>query len=127
TPIRPNWDGLLPVPGDGRYEWAGFRDRDELPLAYDPPRGYVATANENTIPPDHPAHGKGIGYEWSDDARARRLQEMLAGGGRFSLEDSLRMQTDTVSTQARRVVAVVRGLRSEDARLARALATLRAW
>lgn len=24
APIRPNWDGLLPVPGDGRYEWAGF-------------------------------------------------------------------------------------------------------
>ena len=25
TPIRPNWDGLMPVPGDGRYEWAGLR------------------------------------------------------------------------------------------------------
>ena len=24
TPARPNWDGLLPVPGDGRYEWNGF-------------------------------------------------------------------------------------------------------
>ena len=24
TPIRPNWDGLMPVPGDGRYEWAGL-------------------------------------------------------------------------------------------------------
>ncbi len=22
TPVRPNWDGLMPVPGDGRYEWA---------------------------------------------------------------------------------------------------------
>src|SRR5262249_52016836 len=21
APRRPNWDGLLPVPGDGRYEW----------------------------------------------------------------------------------------------------------
>ncbi|MEJ0063982.1 MAG: penicillin acylase family protein [Caulobacteraceae bacterium] len=27
APIRPNWDGLLPVPGDGRYEWKGFPDR----------------------------------------------------------------------------------------------------
>ncbi|MDQ0040928.1 acyl-homoserine lactone acylase PvdQ [Variovorax boronicumulans] len=24
TPIRPNWDGLMPVPGDGRYEWRAF-------------------------------------------------------------------------------------------------------
>ncbi|HEV7627077.1 MAG TPA: penicillin acylase family protein, partial [Streptomyces sp.] len=26
VPLRPNWDGTLPVPGDGRYEWAGFQD-----------------------------------------------------------------------------------------------------
>jgi penicillin amidase len=31
APIRPNWDGLLPVPGDGRYEWAGFWRSDQLP------------------------------------------------------------------------------------------------
>ena len=31
APVRPNWDGLLPVPGDGRYEWAGMRDQRELP------------------------------------------------------------------------------------------------
>jgi penicillin amidase len=24
APKRPNWDGALPVPGDGRYEWTGF-------------------------------------------------------------------------------------------------------
>ena len=31
TPIRPNWDGLMPVPGDGRYEWAGFLSGDKPP------------------------------------------------------------------------------------------------
>ena len=30
TPIRPNSDGVLPVPGDGRYEWNGYLDRDLL-------------------------------------------------------------------------------------------------
>src|SRR6185503_4269151 len=24
APIRPNWDGLWPVPGNGRFEWTGF-------------------------------------------------------------------------------------------------------
>ena len=33
TPTAPNWDGLLPVPGDGRYEWAGFRVGEELPAS----------------------------------------------------------------------------------------------
>ena len=58
TPIRPNWDGLTPVPGDGRYEWAGYRPRSELPSEHNPARGYVVTANENNIPLDHPAGRK---------------------------------------------------------------------
>ena len=38
-PVRREWDGLMPVPGDGRYEWAGFRNMDELPREQDPDRG----------------------------------------------------------------------------------------
>ena len=127
NPIRPNWDGLLPVPGDGRYEWAGRRDRDELPFEYNPPRGYVVTANENNIPPGHPAFSKGVGYEWSDPARAQRLQALFASKDRFSLADSERMQTDTVSTHAQRISRLLPALRSEDPRVADALQLLRAW
>ena len=38
-PRRPNWDGLLPVPGDGAFEWNGFHDMDVLPVEYNPERG----------------------------------------------------------------------------------------
>ena len=31
SPIRPNWDGLTPVPGDGRFEWDGFYTSEHLP------------------------------------------------------------------------------------------------
>lgn len=41
APVRANWDGLMPVPGDGRYEWNGLRRGDELPSAYNPKEGYV--------------------------------------------------------------------------------------
>ena len=44
-PRRTNHDGLLPVPGDGRHEWQGFFDMDALPEEYNPPRGFIATAN----------------------------------------------------------------------------------
>ena len=30
-PIRRNWSGLLPVPGDGRYEWDGYLPIASLP------------------------------------------------------------------------------------------------
>ena len=58
APIRPNWDGLPPVPGDGRYEWAGVHRFDDLPSAVNPRRGFVATANEMNLPPDYPYREK---------------------------------------------------------------------
>ena len=36
APRRPNWDGLLPVPGDGRYEWDGFHPLEDLPRTHQP-------------------------------------------------------------------------------------------
>lgn len=131
TPIRPNWDGLTPVPGDGRYEWSGFRHGDELPWEFNPARGYVVTANENNIPPDHPAANKGVGYEWSDAARARRLKSafeaQVARGQRFTLEDSERLQTDIVASPAQRLLKLVANLRSSDAQQDAALRLLQAW
>ncbi|HLZ83670.1 MAG TPA: penicillin acylase family protein, partial [Caulobacteraceae bacterium] len=67
-PRRSNWDGLTPVPGDGRYEWGGFLTQDELPSQFNPERGWVATANEMNLPPGYPAGTLNIGYEWADPA-----------------------------------------------------------
>ena len=53
-PRRRDHDGLLPVPGDGRYEWDDFHDMDALPVEFNPPRGFVATANALTLPADYP-------------------------------------------------------------------------
>ncbi len=103
SPVRPNWDGLLPVPGDGRYEWAGFFPADELPCVVDPEAGYVATANEPNLPPDWPHEAKQIGYEWLERSRMNRITEVLAAQPRHGLADSCALQTDIVSLRARRL------------------------
>ncbi len=126
-PIRPNWDGLTPLPGDGRYEWAGYRHRDELPSERNPARGYVVTANENNIPLEHPARRKGIGAEWSDAARSQRLKSLLAGRERVGVADSLAWQNDTVSMHAHRVMALLGPLSSTEPGVRRALDLLRRW
>jgi len=36
-PLRRNWSGLLPVPGDGRYEWDGYLPITALPHEVNPP------------------------------------------------------------------------------------------
>lgn len=127
TVIRPGWDGLTPVPGDGRYEWAGFRDMDELPRALNPSSGYLVTANENTIPRDHPAMSKGVGYEWSDESRSTRLKQLLSSSAPHSLDESRAFQLDTVSPPAQRVIALLRDMRDVPATVEPLLRLLREW
>ncbi len=120
APIRPNWDGLLPVPGDGRYEWAGFRDGNELPRTLNPEQGFLATANEMNLTPA--TAGLSLGFEWANASRKQRVDELLSGAPKLSIEDALRFQSDQLSIPARRLLAVVRAIEGE--RLAAALSRL---
>ncbi len=104
APIRPNWDGLLPVPGNGRYEWQGYRDMDELPVEVNPERGWVATANEMNLPPGYDVP---LGWEWAGPYRRQRIGEVLAAGNAVTVDDAVRLQTDYVSIPARRLLALL--------------------
>jgi len=104
-PKRTNFDGLLPVPGDGRYEWDGFWDMDVLPEEFNPPRNWVGTANSMTLPPDYDIDTYRVGFEWSAPWRYRRLQEVLSQPGKFKPQSSLALQRDYTSTLAKTVLA----------------------
>ncbi len=62
TPIRPKHDGLLPVPGNGGYEWKGYLSVKDLPQDLNPKSGWLATANHNILPKDYKHE---IGYEFA--------------------------------------------------------------
>jgi penicillin G amidase len=127
VPRRPNWDGLLPVPGDGRYEWDGFLDADELPVEFNPPRGWVASANEMNLPERYPHEEKKVGFEWYAPYRYERIAEVLRENPSFGLEDSVKLQTDYLSVPARRIIARLRRLRTGDPELERTLEMLKSW
>jgi penicillin amidase len=126
-PRRPNWDGLLPVPGDGRYEWDGFLDDAELPAEFNPPRGWVASANELNLPGDYPHEEKKVSFEWYAPYRYGRIAEVIDENPRFGLEDSVKLQTDYLSIPARRIVARLRRLRPTDHVSEQALKLLTGW
>jgi penicillin G amidase len=127
APVRNNWDGLLPVPGDGRYEWAGFHGKGVLPFNFNPAEGFFATANEMNLPRGYANEQKRIGFEWTDRSRIDRITELLRGNAQARLSDSMAIQTDTVSTQSRRAVALLQDLSAPDADTAKALALLKTW
>jgi len=127
TPARPNWDGLFPVPGDGRYEWKGFVEDGGLPVSRNPAAGFFATANEMNVPADYPMDQRKLGYEWADPTRAIRIKEVLAATPKGTLADSMALQTDATSAQSRRGVALLRGLSSTSPDVVRALGLIKGW
>lgn len=126
TPVRPNWDGTLPVPGDGRYEWDGFYDMDELPGAVNPQRGWFATANEMNLPDGFPKD-RTITYDWYAPSRRDRLGEVLDAAVTPSLRDMVQLQSDFVSVPARRILARVRSLDIDDPEAVDGLPMLLEW
>ncbi|MGD8728207.1 MAG: penicillin acylase family protein [Gemmatimonadota bacterium] len=114
TPDRDGWNGRLPVPGTGEYEWKGFRD--DLPREFNPERGYIATANNNvTSPPGY--EGRPVFYHSSrgvETSRIARLHELLGTGGKLTIEDHERIQHDTYLLAAERDIPLFQGWTSKD-------------
>jgi penicillin amidase len=124
-PRRRNWDGLLPVPGDGRYEWDGFFDMDALPVELNPARGFTGTANSMNLPADFPIAERRVGFEWSAPWRYRRLWEVLSEQTEHTVRDSLALQRDYHSVLAREVLRRLPAATSGAA--AAPLGMLREW
>jgi len=118
APKRPNWDGLLPVPGDGRYEWNGFWSGNQLPFSYNPAKGWFSSSNEMNLPADYPYRERKLGFEWTNGSRHARIEEVLAGTPKVSIEDSMRLQNDDLAIPARRLVALLQPLADPRAKAA---------
>jgi penicillin amidase len=126
APIRRNWSGLVPVPGDGRYEWDGYLPIKAKPHVLNPPEGFIVTANNNLIPPDYP-YRDAVGWEWADPYRFARVVEVLSSGRKLNLMDMMALQTDVLAIPARSLVPLLASLRSTDARAERARQLLLDW
>lgn len=116
------WDGRLPVPGNGEYEWTGFRD--DLPREYNPARGYIATANHDIHPPgfDPPLFFKNGTFP-----RIDRLNQLLSAGNSFTVEDFKRMQHDTYWAGATERQALLGGWTGASPELESARSLVAGW
>ncbi len=126
APIRPNSSGLVPVPGDGRFDWAGYLPIIEKPHSYNPPEGYIGTANNNLTAESYP-HRDAIGWSWADPYRFARIGEVLGSGRKVSMMDMMRLQTDYTSIAARSLVPMLASLPSSNPATERARQSLLGW
>lgn len=100
-PIRPRTiNPLLPLPGwDRSAEWQGFVPFEQLPHLYNPPEGFIATANNKIVDDTYPYR---ISELWEPPARFLRLREVLSKDRRFSAREFELLQNDQFSFYARR-------------------------
>ena len=125
-PIRRNWSGLLPVPGDGRYEWDGYLPIKALPYEANPSRGFIATANNYLLPDDYPYKDL-LHFEWTDAFRASRITEVLGSGRLFSVAEMTRLQNDDLSVVARALTPLLRDVTLTNPASATARDVLTTW
>jgi penicillin amidase len=88
---------LSPVPTDGRdasHEWAVYIPFDQMPQAFDPVGGIVATANSRVVPDGYPFP---ITLEWADPYRNERIWKVLQAKSGLVPADMLALQTDVYS------------------------------
>ncbi|MGV3481388.1 MAG: penicillin acylase family protein [Sphingobium sp.] len=108
APIRGGGhDGLLPAPGDGRYDWTGRYGAEKLPRDYNPAKGWFATANQDNLPADYSKTQGPLAFSFREPYRYERIVAVLKDQSRHTLADSAALQQDVMSTPARQLCALI--------------------
>lgn len=126
APIRRNFSGMVPIPGDGRYDWDGYLPIVKKPNVYNPASGYFATANEDVTPANYD-QWDAIGFQWADPFRGDRIAEELESGKKLTMEDMKSLQTDYRSLPARQLVPLLLDLEVAPGMLEGAREVLSGW
>jgi penicillin amidase len=103
--------GQVPSPGwDARYDWTGFLEPTLTPREIDPPRGWIATANQRIHGADYPYY---ITNEWAAPYRMQRIEQLLAARAKHDIDSLRDIQADVVSLGSQRLLPFIRKARSD--------------
>ena len=103
APIRKAHSGLVPVSGNGNFEWENYIEIIKKPNLFNPEKGYIATANQNVTPDDYDRWGV-IGYDWADPYRGDRINSFLESKDKFNMEDMTNLQIDYYSIPSKQII-----------------------
>ena len=128
-PIRKIYDGDVPVDGSsGDFEWQGFIPFDELPVSYNPSRGWIITANQNPFPENYAYRVHG---EFASPFRSLEIRARLTSHDGWKPPEMITVEKDVYSAfsyfLARQIVAACARKKPADSQIQTAAALLRTW
>jgi penicillin amidase len=137
VPLRPAYGDVWGKPldrfwGNGwdnlRAEWKGYIPFDQLPSAFDPPSGFLATANSRVTTDKSPYP---LTLEWAGPYRVERIYKMLQGRDQLTPADMLAVQNDVYSEVdqelGHRFAYAIDHTPGADDRLKKAADLMRSW
>jgi penicillin G amidase len=126
-PIRPQGaSGTIYIPGwTDEYEWQGYIPFEQLPSVYNPPEGFIVTANNAVVSPDYPYL---ITYDWDYGFRARRIREMITTApAPMDIAYMQKMQADGLPPGMDFILPLLTRIETGDASQDQARAVLQGW
>lgn len=126
VPIRSGSDGTWPVPGwTDEHEWIGTIPYEDMPRLFNPPRDYIATANQPVL---DPLSQPFLSADWDLGYRAARIEEMIeASPTGFSVSTAQAMQMDGFDGGAPNLVPHLLTLSPESEALTAMKSVLGPW
>jgi penicillin G amidase len=113
---------------DAAHEWQSYIPFDELPNAFDPPSGFLATANSR-VTSDKSKYP--LTNDWADPYRAERIYKLLQGRDQLKPSDMLAVQTDIYSEMdqelGHRLSYAIDHTANADDQLRKAADLMRSW
>lgn len=128
-PIREGFSGDVPADGaSGKFEWKGYIPFEDLPSYYNPPSGFVVTANENPFPASYRYPVSGY---FSPHYRAAQIHSRLRKRTKWDAPGMASIQRDVYSAfhhfLARELARVGKARGSANPKMAEAGDLLATW
>ena len=105
-PIRRSGFGDLPYDGaTNAGDWVGYIPFDELPHLFDPPSGFIVTANQRAVGTDYkyPQYTREYAMPW----RARRIYELLSKDKKVTMDRVSQIQHDVFNRPVKTFAAEI--------------------
>ncbi|WP_433413642.1 penicillin acylase family protein [Microtetraspora malaysiensis] len=117
-PVRADGEGTWPAAGwTGAQEWTGYIPFEQLPHSYNPPEGFIVTANNAAIKPDY---GPFLTTDWSYGYRSQRIVDRITqaiGAGKITADTMRDIQMDSRNGLAEVLVPHLLRIGGGDTRL----------
>jgi penicillin amidase len=124
-PRRDKATALFPVPGwEAKNQWTAYLDEEQKPHAFNPESGYIVTANNKIVPTDYPFY---ISCDFDAPFRARRIEELILGRAKHSVDSFRIIQNDVLSKRAELFLPYIRRLQPAEENARQACGLLSRW